>query len=143
MNSEIAHRLQSSCTGLAACADELIELFYSRLFAENPSLRGRFPAGLADQKHRLLAAIGPVICALDEPQRLAATLRDIGARHPALARSSDLLVAMRDTMVYCLHELAGGHWDDQTERDWSAALDFIGAALIEGARAAHTTRRAA
>jgi hemoglobin-like flavoprotein len=143
MNTETSHRLQECCTGLASCADELIELFFSRLFTENPSLRGRFPAGLADLKRRLLAAIDPVVSALDDPQRLSAAAREIGSLHPGLDQVSDLSATMRDTMVYCLQELSGGRWDDRIERDWSAALEFIGAALIDGARAARPTRRAA
>lgn len=62
--------LEASVARVAPRAAELVAWFYTRLFATRPYLRGLFPADMADQHDRLLAALLGLVADCDRPDIL-------------------------------------------------------------------------
>lgn len=143
MDNATIDRLESSFKLLAPRGDELADRFYSRLFAENPTLRSMFPETMADQKKKLIASLVLVIENLRTPDKLVEPLKSLGARHNKYETKEEQYPIVRDTLVYVMSEMAGTQWNDQLTEDWNGALDFVASVMIEGQKQASQSKLAA
>ncbi len=145
MDSAVIERLEASFNLLAPRAEELVERFYTTLFANNPTVRPMFPDNLAEQKKKLLASIVLVVQNLRTPEKLAEPLKKLGGRHFKYNTKPEHYPVVRDTLVSVMAEMAGEHWNDQLNSDWSGALDFVASVMLEGhnAEVAASSRSAA
>jgi hemoglobin-like flavoprotein len=73
--------LETSFDAIAPRGEELVEDFYNRLFTAAPPLRGLFPDDMTRQRTMLLAALVLLRKSLRDLDRIAPTLRSLGARH--------------------------------------------------------------
>lgn len=138
MDAAAVERIESSFRLLAPRGPELVDRFYAQMFAAHPSLRAMFPADMAQQKAKLLASIQLVISNLRRPEALTKPLHELGARHASYGVMEAHYPVVRDTLVAVMAEMAGDAWTAQLAADWTAALDTVAAAMIEGQRAAAT-----
>lgn len=144
MDNATIERLESSFKLLAPRGEELVDQFYSRLFAENPSVRPMFPESMADQKKMLLAALVLVVKNLRNPEKLSEPLKKMGGRHEGYGTKAEHYPIVRDVLVYVMAEMAGSKWNDQLTEDWTNALDFVASIMIEGQKEVQNgTRQAA
>ena len=81
MDSQTIKEVQQSFEAMLLDADTFTDLFYSRLFALEPSLRDLFVHDLLEQKAKLLAMLKVIVQGLDRPDMLLPAVRDLGARH--------------------------------------------------------------
>jgi hypothetical protein len=82
MNLEL-EALETSFDLVAGRGDELMDEFYTRLFAAAPAVRPLFPPDLQRQKTMLLAALVLLRKSLRNLEAIVPTLRALGARHVA------------------------------------------------------------
>ena len=143
MNSATIERLESSFALIAPQGEKLVDQFYSRLFAENPSLRSMFPADITEQKRKLLASIVLVRENIRRTENLAEPLTKLGERHLEFGAEAEHYPIVRDTLIATMKELAGDQWNEQLTEDWAGALDFISSIMITGADNVHSRRKAA
>ncbi|HLT70043.1 MAG TPA: hypothetical protein VKZ72_07745, partial [Acidimicrobiales bacterium] len=59
-------RLKRNWAEVAAHGDQVPLFFYSTLFLAHPHLRDMFPLGMANQRDKLLAALGQVVSHVDD-----------------------------------------------------------------------------
>jgi hemoglobin-like flavoprotein len=135
MDKALIERLEGSFKPLAARGPELVDRFYSHLFAENPAVRPMFPADISGQKKKLLASIVLVIQNLRSPERLGEPLREMGARHVTYGTQPEHYPIVRDTLIGVMKDMSGAAWSDQLSVDWRAALDLVSSVMLEGHRA--------
>lgn len=145
MDNAVIERLEASFKLLAPRAEELVDRFYTKLFAENPSVRSMFPDDLAEQKKKLLASLVLVVENLRSTEKLADPLKKLGGRHVKYNTQPEHYPIVRDTLVAVMAEMAGEHWNDQFNSDWLGALDFVASVMLEGHKAevANSSRSAA
>lgn len=132
MDNATIQRLEDSFQLLAPRAEELVDRFYTKLFADNPGVREMFPPDMSEQKKKLLASLVLVIENLRKTEKLAEPLRKLGGRHIAFGTQPEHYPIVRDTLVGVMSEMAGEHWTDQLTADWSGALDFVSSVMLEG-----------
>lgn len=133
MDNATIERLEASFRHLASRGEELVEQFYSRLFAENPHLRAAFPESMADQKRQLLASLTTAVRNL----RTTASHHGVEDIRVDFGTKPEHVVIARDTMVYVMEEMAGRQWNEALTEDWTRMLD----GMARGARHADGRQR--
>jgi methyl-accepting chemotaxis protein len=133
MSTSIATQLRLSFELLAPRVPELVDGFYTRLFAAAPAVRGLFPSDLSAQKRHLLAALTLVVRDADQLERLAPALREMGARHVRYGARPEHYPVVRDTLLETLAAFAGPAWSEEPAAAWRAALDHVAGLMLEGA----------
>lgn len=100
--------------------------FFAAMFGQSPHLRSLFPAGMEQQRGRLVTAIGYVVDHLDSPNRTLAFLAQLGRdhrkygvedRHYRIAETALLSAARTST--------APSAWTDSLEGAWRELIDLI------------------
>ena len=125
--------LETSFDLVAPRGDELMDEFYSRLFAAAPAVKPLFPTDMAKQKVMLLGALVLLRKSLRNLDPIVPKLRDLGARHVAYGARPEHYPVVGTTLIASMAAIAGPEWTPEFERAWSAAFEVVAAVMIEGA----------
>lgn len=135
--TEQINRLASSFQLIEPRLDDVVTVFYSKLFGAAPALRASFPSDMSGQRGHMNAALKLVAQNIANLENLAEPLRQMGSRHIGYGAEEAQFPVVRDVMVASLAEVAGYTWTPQLSSDWGDALDAVSGYMIEGMRGAH------
>jgi methyl-accepting chemotaxis protein len=125
--------LETSFDLVAPRGDELMNVFYARLFAAAPTVRPLFPRGMETQKKMLLSALVLLRRSLRNLDEIVPTLHDLGARHVAYGARPEYYPVVGAALIEAMAEIAGPDWSPEYEQAWSAAFDVVAGAMLAGA----------
>jgi len=129
--------LETSFDLVAARGDDLMDVFYARLFVAAPAVRPLFATtDPRRQKAMLLAALVLLRRSLRDLEAVVPKLRDLGARHVAYGARPEHYPVVGQVLIASMAEIAGPAWSDAYENEWTAAVAIVAATMIEGAEAA-------
>jgi methyl-accepting chemotaxis protein len=129
--------LETSFDLVAARGDDLMDVFYPRLFAAAPAVRPLFATtDMRRQKAMLLASLVLLRKSLRDLEAVVPKLRDLGARHVAYGARPEHYPVVGQVLIASMAEIAGPAWTVGYEAAWSAAFAIVAGAMIEGAESA-------
>jgi len=135
VDRELVARLRASFARLAPRADELTALFYARLFAAHPGLRGLFPEDMAAQRTKLAQTLAFVVASLEDSDKLRAATERLGRAHVGYGARTEHYPIVAETLVGAMAATAGADWTEAMDRDWRTALERLAAAMIAASAA--------
>jgi methyl-accepting chemotaxis protein len=112
---------------------ELMDEFYARLFAAEPSVRPLFPDDLREQKRKFLATLVLLRWSLRDLDALSPQLRGLGARHAGFGARPEHYPAVAQALIEAMASLGGEAFTDHHERAWRAVLSTVAGLMLEGA----------
>jgi hemoglobin-like flavoprotein len=131
--------LETSFDLVAPRGDQLVDVFYTRLFAAAPAVRPLFAGtDLNRQKAMLLAALVLLRKSLRDLDAVVPKLRDLGARHVAYGAEPAHYPVVGEVLIASMAEIAGDAWRPEYERAWAEAYDVVAGAMLDGAASAET-----
>jgi hemoglobin-like flavoprotein len=126
--------LETSFDLVALRGDELMDVFYARLFAAAPAVKPLFAGtDLRKQKIMLLRVLGLLRRSLRDLDPIVPILHDLGARHVAYGARAEHYPVVGAVLIASMAEVAGEAWRPEYERAWAAAYDIVASAMLEGA----------
>jgi hemoglobin-like flavoprotein len=126
--------LETSFDLVAPRADELMDVFYARLFEAAPAVIPLFAGtDLKRQKSMLLAALILLRKSLRDLDSIVPKLRELGARHVAYGAEPEHYPVVGEVLIASLAEIAGSAWSPEHERAWAEAFGVVAGAMLEGA----------
>jgi hemoglobin-like flavoprotein len=125
--------LETSFDLVAPRGDELMDEFYSRLFAAAPAVKPLFPKDLKRQKVMLLGALVLLRKSLRDLDAIVPKLRELGARHVAYGAQPEHYPVVGSVLIASMAAIAGDAWTDEYEAAWAEAYGVVAATMIEGA----------
>jgi hemoglobin-like flavoprotein len=126
--------LETSFDLVAPRGDELMDIFYGRLFAAAPAVRPLFAGtDLRKQKIMLLRVLGLLRKSLRDLESIVPILHDLGARHVAYGARPEHYPVVGAVLIASMAEIAGDAWQPGHERAWTAAFDVVAGAMLDGA----------
>jgi methyl-accepting chemotaxis protein len=124
LDEAAARLLESSLEALAPKGAEVVRVFYEKLFAAHPEIRGLFPTDMKEQEKKLLDALLLVARGVREPARAARALAQLGRRHAALGATREHYDAVGRLLLEALAEQSGSAWSSSLEGAWSEAYGW-------------------
>jgi hemoglobin-like flavoprotein len=129
--------LETSFDLIAPRGDELVDIFYTRLFAAAPSVQPLFAGtDLRRQKAMLLGTLVLLRKSLRDLGAIVPKLRELGARHVAYGAVPDHYPVVGEVLIASMAEVAGDAWRVEYAQAWATAFAVVAGAMIEGAAAA-------
>ena len=126
--------LETSFDLIAPRGEELVDVFYTRLFETEPAVQPLFAnTDLQKQKAMLLATLVLLRKSLRDLESITPKLRQLGARHVAYGALPEHYPVVADVMLASMAEIAGAVWTDETEAAWAGALGLVATAMLQGA----------
>jgi hemoglobin-like flavoprotein len=129
--------LETSFDLIAPRGDELMDVFYARLFAAAPAVKPLFAStDLKRQKVMLLGTLVLLRKSLRDLDAIVPKLRNLGACHVAYGAQVEHYPVVGQVLIESMAEIAGDDWRPEYERAWGDAFAIVAGAMIEGAEAA-------
>jgi len=134
--------LETSFDLVAPRGRELVDVFYTRLFAAAPAVRPLFArTDFERQKAMLLDALVLLRRSLANLPAIVPTLHRLGARHVAYGARPEHYPVVGEVLITAMAEIAGPAWRPEYERAWGVAFGIVAGAMLEGARAVEAEAR--
>ena len=126
--------LEASFDHIAARGDELMDVFYQRLFTLAPGVKPLFAGtDLKRQKGMLLAALVLLRQSLRDLDSVTPKLRDMGARHVRYGALPEHYPVVGEVLIGSMAQVAGDAWTAQFEEAWNEAFAIVASVMIDGA----------
>ena len=126
--------LETSFDLVAPRGDELMQLFYDRLFEAAPGVRPLFAgADMRRQRTMLLSALVLLRKSLRDLDAIVPTLKRMGARHLGYGAAPAHYAVVGEALIGAMAEVAGAAWEPRFEDAWGEALAVVAGAMLEGA----------
>ena len=126
--------LETTFDLVAPRGEELMDVFYARLFAAAPAVEPLFAnTDIGRQKAMLLSALVLVRKSLRDMDAMVPTLRELGARHVGYGARPEHYLVVGEVLIASLAELAGEAWQPEHQLAWAAAFAVIADVMLSGA----------
>ena len=134
--------LETSFDLIAPRGEELVDVFYARLFQAAPAVEPLFAhTDMRKQKSMLLAILVLLRKSLRDLDGIAPKLRDLGARHVGYGARPEYYPIVAQTMLDSMAEIAGEAWTPEIAAAWGEALGVVTSVMLEGAEEAEAEAR--
>ena len=128
--------LETSFDLVAPRGEDVIYLFYAKLFAAAPAVRPLFAnTDLRRQKAMLLGTLVLLRKSLRDLDTIVPKLRALGARHVAYGAEPEHYPVVGQVLIAAMADVAGAAWRPGYSSAWAAAFDVVAGAMLDGAAA--------
>ena len=117
--------IQESWRTVLPISDTAAELFYSRLFALDPSLKPLFKGDMKMQGRKLMSMLGMVVSGLSSFDRLAPAVKELGRRHNGYGAQPAHYQTVAEALLWTLKQGLGDAFTEETEIAWATAYGKI------------------
>ena len=128
-----ADLVQSSFARVAPIAEQAAELFYSRLFELDPSLRPMFRGDMKEQGKKLMDSLRLVVANVRNLDRIVPGVRALGARHVAYGVRDEHYATVGAALLWTLERGLGEHFTPQVKYAWTTAYQTLASVMMEAA----------
>jgi hemoglobin-like flavoprotein len=125
MNSKQMDLVRQTCKEVAPIADSAADLFYTKLFQIDPTLRPVFVAQLDNRGRRLMQMVEAAAEALDKPTTLAPALAGLGSRQVASTTSDHRYETVGAALILTFRQGLGPAFTPEARQAWIELFDNI------------------
>jgi hemoglobin-like flavoprotein len=133
MKLEQIQLVQESFAQVEPISDVAADLFYSRLFTLDPSMRAMFPADLADQKKKLMAMLKLAVNSLNRLDELVPAVQALGQRHGTYGVTFDQYDTVGAALLWMLEQGLGAKFTPDVKAAWAAVYTLLANTMKQAA----------
>jgi NAD(P)H-flavin reductase/hemoglobin-like flavoprotein len=131
--------LKGSWARVARHGDAVPSFFYAALFTAEPQLRSMFPMSMADQRDRLVSALGQIVAGVDHLDAAVPFVQGLGRDHRRFDVRPEHYPAVGEALLATLGHFLGDAWTPALAAEWTAAYQLIAQVMVEAAEQAGST----
>jgi nitric oxide dioxygenase len=129
--------LVKSSFDLAATNPEIVaDLFYTRLFDQQPTLRPLFKGDMVEQGRKLMQMIAIAVRSLDKPEAIVPAVQALGVRHAGYGVTDADYDAVGSALLWTLDKGLGEAFTPATREAWTATYGLLAGVMKDAAHAA-------
>jgi hemoglobin-like flavoprotein len=130
--------LEESFDLLAPRGEELVDVFYGRLFELDPSIEMLFGgAHMPSQKQKLLSTLVLLRKSLRDLPSIVPVLQGLGARHVEYGVKAEHYPLVGEALIGAMSQLAGDNWKPEYASAWADAYALIQQTMLDAAKVTH------
>ena len=114
------------------------DLFYSKLFIDNPRLEEMFPS--VEQQHRkLVEMLSYIVSRLDQPEAMTEDIKALAIRHEGYGVKREHYKLVGDALLWTIERGMGSDWNNKIKDAWKACYNMIAETMIAATTHQQTT----
>ena len=114
------------------------EIFYSKLFTLEPSLRRLFNEDIKSQSQKLISMITFFVHKVNDLDELMSDVRDLGVRHKKYNVRQEHFTIVATALLWTLENKLGKSWDEETKNAWVTMYSIISKTMIDAVNESQT-----
>lgn len=107
------------------------DIFYSKLFFENPSLRKMFPDKMDLQYQKLMDMMSTIVARLDNLETITDEIASMAQRHATYAVRPAHYKLVGRTLLWTLKLGLGNDWTKEAEEAWAVCYYHLAEMMIK------------
>ena len=136
MTPEQIALVQESFKAVLTIKDAAADLFYGRLFEDDPSLEALFPSDLTEQKQKLMATIATAVGSLHKLDDIVPVVQELGIRHTAYGVKPEHYDTVGGALLWTLEQGLGEAFTPEVKEAWTETYTVLAQTMKEAAAAA-------
>ena len=110
------------------------DVFYSKLFYDNPELRKMFPQNMEAQYKKLIDMLSMIVARLDKLTDLKGEIADMGKRHVEYGVKPEHYSMVGRALIWTLQKALGNEWNDELQAAWLNCYAVLSGTMISASR---------
>lgn len=106
------------------------DIFYSKLFLENPDLRKMFPQDMEGQYKKLVDMLDTIIARLENLDELKGDIVSMAKRHNDYGVKPQHYNLVGKALLYTLQKGLGKEWTDEVRSAWINCYSILSGTMI-------------
>lgn len=108
----------------------IADVFYSKLFWENPDLRRMFPARMEEQYKKIIDMLNTVVARLERMDELKEEIAAMGKRHEKYGVKPEHYTLVGKALLWTLKKGLADEWNEQTKQAWIKCYSILSGTMI-------------
>lgn len=110
------------------------DVFYSKLFFDNPQLRALFPSSMKEQYRKLIAMLSAIISRLDDLTEMTGDIKMMALRHEGYGVKPQHYRLVGNALLWTIQRGLGNDWNNDLQEAWMAAYTKLAETMIAAVR---------
>jgi len=127
--------VQASWKKVLTVGDAAAQLFYTRLFTLDPSLRPMFKGEMGEQGRKLMGMISVAVNGLSRIETLVPAIETLGRRHVGYGVRDRHYLTVGEALLWTLEQGLGKDFTPETKQAWIEAYGLLATTMQNGAKA--------
>lgn len=136
MTPEQVRLVQTTFAQVEPIAETAADLFYTRLFALDPSLRPMFTGDMTEQGQKLMRMIGIVVNNLTRLETILVAITRLGQKHVTYGVQDQHYDTVASALLWTLEQGLGDSWNAEVAEAWTVAYTTLAGVMRDAASAA-------
>lgn len=107
------------------------DVFYTRLFTYNPSLRKMFPASMNEQYQKLIEMISIIVSRLERPHEVSHEISALARRHVKYGVRPGHYKLVGKALLWTLQQGLGKDWTPDIEAAWIECYNILSNTMVK------------
>ena len=126
--------VQASFEKVAPIAEAAAEMFYTRLFELDASVKPLFKGDMKEQGHKLMSMIATAVSGLNDLEKLVPTVKMLGLRHADYGVVDKHYDTVGEALLWTLEQGLGEAFTDEVKDAWTVIYGLLASVMLEGAK---------
>lgn len=135
MTPEQITLVRSSFARVLPIKETAADLFYTRLFELDPSLKPLFKGDMKEQGLKLMAMIGTAVAGLDRLDSIVPAVQAMGRRHSGYGVQDQHYETVASALLWTLEQGLGAAFTPDVKSAWTSAYGVLAGTMKEAAAA--------
>ncbi|NLR90773.1 MULTISPECIES: globin family protein [Flammeovirga] len=125
--------VQETFAMVAPIAEKAAEIFYTKLFDLDPTLKPLFKSDIKEQGKKLMAMLAAAVNGLNDLGALVPVVQDLGKRHVAYQVEDQHYDTVAAALLFTLETGLGDAWTDEVAEAWTTVYTVLATTMKEAA----------
>jgi hemoglobin-like flavoprotein len=134
MNSKQISLVEASWKKVLIVGDAAANLFYTRLFTLDPSLRPMFKGEMRQQGRKLIGMITVAVNGLARIETLVPVIEALGRRHAGYGVQEHHYATVAEALLWTLEQGLGKDFTPEVRQAWTEAYGLLASTMQGAAR---------
>lgn len=133
MKPEDKQHVRDSWAKVVPIQETAAELFYRRLFDQNPEVKPLFKGDMKEQGAKLMKMIDLAVGSLDNLDALVAPLKAAGLAHKGYGVAEEDYAKVGAALLWTLEQGLGEAYTEEVKTAWTSTYTTLSSVMIDGA----------
>lgn len=133
LSSHQIELVQSSFKAVVPIKEQAADLFYSRLFELEPSLKSLFQGDIKEQGKKLMSVLATVVASLQDLGSVVPTVQKLGAAHVEFGVEDWHYEIVGEALLWTLEQGLGEAFTEEVKDAWFTAYSILARVMIDAA----------
>jgi hemoglobin-like flavoprotein len=134
MNPEQVFLVQRSWKQVLPIADTAAEMFYTKLFSLDPSVKPLFKGDMKAQGRKLMAMIGTAVGGLSDLPAIVPAVQELGRRHVKYGVKDSHYDAVGGALLWTLEQGLGEAFTPDVKAAWTTVYGVLSTTMKDAAK---------